>query len=68
MTGLFIRTTTEMITRCRWYILNFKRMARGETGKRGAPQSDDVLWEEKLYPPDELIPILQSCIDLNSAY
>jgi dynein heavy chain len=68
MTGLFVKITTEMITRCRWYILNFKRMARGETGKRGAPQSDDVLWQEDKYPPDELIPVLQSCIDLNQAY
>jgi len=46
MTGLFVKITTEMITRCRWYILNFKRMERGEIGKRGAPQSDDVLWAE----------------------
>jgi dynein heavy chain len=68
MTGLFVKITTEMITRCRWYILNFKRMERGETGKRGAPQSDDVLWKEDEYPPEDLIPVLQSCIDLNVAY
>jgi len=58
MTGLFVKITTEMITRCRYWILNFKRIARGDTGKRGAPQSDDVLWEEKNYPPDELIPVI----------
>ena len=52
MTGLFVKITTEMI------ILNIKRMARGETGKRGEPQSDDVLWQEDKYPPDELIPVL----------
>jgi dynein heavy chain len=68
MTGLFVKITTEMITRCRWYILNFKRMERGELGKRGAPQTDDVLWKEEDYPPEDLIPVLQSCIDLNQAY
>jgi dynein heavy chain len=43
MTGLFVKITTEMITRCRWYILNFKKMGQ-KVGKRGDPQSDDVLW------------------------
>jgi len=68
MTGLFVKITSEMITRCRYFILNFKRMSKGETGRKGAPASDDILWEEDKYPPDELIPVLQSCIDLNLAY
>jgi dynein heavy chain len=70
MTGLFVKITTEMITRCRWYILNFRKMAKGEinTMRKNQPESDDVLWNEELFPPDELIPVLQSCIDLNIAY
>jgi dynein heavy chain len=68
MTGLFVKITTEMITRCRWYILNFKRLERGEAAKRGAPQGDDVLWKEDVIPPQDLIPVLKSCIDLNVAY
>jgi dynein heavy chain len=57
-----------MITNCKFNILNFIRIRNGETGKKGAPQSDDVLWDDKLYPPEQLIPMLQSCIDLNAAY
>lgn len=57
-----------MITNCKYNILNFIRIRNGETGKKGAPQSDDVLWDDKLYPPEQLIPMLQSCIDLNAAY
>lgn len=70
MTGLFTKMTTEMITRCKWYILNFRKMARGELNskRKGQPESDDVLWNEELFPPEELIPVLQSCIDLNQAY
>jgi dynein heavy chain len=68
MTGLFVKITNQMITNCKFNILNFIRIRNGETGKKGAPQSDDVLWDDKLYPPEELIPMLQSCIDLNAAY
>ena len=68
MTGLFVKITNQMITNCKYNILNFIRIRNGESGKKGAPQSDDVLWDDKLYPPDQLIPMLQSCIDLNAAY
>ena len=30
--------------------------------------NDDVLWNHEEFPPEELIPILKSCLDLNSAY
>jgi dynein heavy chain len=57
-----------MINNCKFTILNFRRIRRGETDKKGQPTSDDVLWNHELYPPEELIPVLQSCIDLNAAY
>ena len=30
--------------------------------------SDDILWQHATFPPEELIPVLQQCIDLNNAY
>lgn len=68
MTGLFVKITNQMITNCKYNILNFMRFKRGDYSKKGSPQSDDVLWNDKAYPPEELIPMLQSCIDLNAAY
>jgi len=68
MTGLFVKITNQMINNCKFTILNFRRIRRGETDKKGQPTSDDVLWNHELYPPEELIPVLQSCIDLNAAY
>ena len=68
MTGLFAKITNQMITNCKFTILNFRRIKQGQTGKKGAPQSDDVLWNHDLYPCDELIEVLQSCIELNQAY
>ena len=57
-----------MITNCKYNILNFRRIRQGITTKKGAPASDDVLWDHELYPPEELIDMLQSCIELNQAY
>jgi dynein heavy chain len=52
-----------------WFtILNFRRIKLGVTGKKGQPTSDDVLWDHELYPCEELIEVLQSCIELNQAY
>ena len=69
MTSLFVKITNQMIKNCGYNILNFRRIRRGETGKKGQPQSDDVLWDyEDAYPPEELIPMLESCIELNKAY
>jgi dynein heavy chain len=68
MTGLFVKITNQMINNCKYNILNFRRIRRGETGKKGQPQNDDVLWDHEAYPPDELIEMLQSCIELNQAY
>jgi len=58
-----------MIKRCKYVILNFRVIK--ETKKGGKIDeiiSSDGLWEFKKYPPSELIPMLQSCIDLNLAY
>lgn len=68
MTGLFVKITNQMISQCKFYILNFRKLARGEPIKKGAMLSDDVLWDNEQFPPNELIPILQSCIDLKQAY
>ena len=68
MTGLFAKITNQMITNCKFNILNFRRIREGSSGKKGAPMNDDVLWDHDLYPPEELIVVLQSCIELNQAY
>jgi dynein heavy chain len=58
MTGLFVKITNQMISNCKYNILNFVRHNRGDYSKKGAPQFDEVLWEDKKYPPEELIPML----------
>lgn len=71
MTGLFIKITNQMITNCKYNILNYKKMR--ELNQPGAPirkviSDDSVLWNHDEYPPEELIPVLKSCLDLNQAY
>jgi dynein heavy chain len=80
MTGLFIRITNQMITNCRFNIINFRRIKQGlnpvgqltpaqiAQGKKAGPVDDTVLWDHELYPPDELISMLQQCLDLHEAY
>lgn len=76
MTGLFIKITTQMIQNCKTHILNFRKKKEGAapapTGKRAKAGDNTlngkVLWEADQYPPDELIPILKSCMDLNNTY
>jgi len=68
MTGLFIKITNQMISNCKYNILNFQKIRRGEPFKKDDNQSDDVLWKHQDYPPDQLIPVLQSCIELNQSY
>jgi len=68
MTGLFVKITNQMIKNCSFNILQFGKVRRGENPKKGAIPSDDVLWDHEQYPPEELIPVLQTCIDLNQAY
>jgi len=71
MTGLFIKITTQMIQNCKNYILHFKRakVPSASKPKRGGEQVDGrALWDDVKYPPDELIPVLKSCIDLNNTY
>ena len=55
MTGLFVKITNQMITNC------CKTILKNET-------SDDRLWDHEKFPPEELIPVLKSCIELNQAY
>lgn len=73
MTGLFIKITTQMIQQCKHYILNFRKTkvvaATGGKRARGGDQPDGKdLWDDVKYPPDELIPVLKSCIELNNTY
>ena len=55
MTELFKKITNQMIICCKNTILD------GET-------SDDKLWDHERFPPEQLIPVLRSCIDLNKSY
>jgi dynein heavy chain len=68
MTGLFSKITTSMIRSCKLTILNFKFTRKGIPVKKGNPPDDAVLWDTENYPPNELIPVMQSCIDLCAAY
>jgi dynein heavy chain len=68
MTGLFVKITQQMINNCKYNILYFRRLREGTatTGKKIT--SDEVLWNHDEYPPEELIPVLKSCLELNQAY
>ena len=68
MTGLFMKITNTMIKTCKRTILNLKYTRKGEKPRRGHVPNDEQLWEHSNYPPDELIPIMLSCLDLNKAY
>jgi dynein heavy chain len=69
MTNLFIKITNQMITRCKFMILNFRKIRAGEVIKKGQEfPSADILWDFNLFPPQELIPMLKSCVNLNNAY
>ena len=79
MTGLFLKITNQMIANCKYNIINFRRIKLGQTtlgsltgaqalGKKPTPIDDSILWDSLVYPPDELIPVLQSCLDLHEAY
>ena len=80
MTGLFIKITNQMITNCKYNIVNFRNLKLGEKpmGKMGslsdpkvevsATFDDKGLWDENKYPHDELIAVLKSCRDLKETY
>ena len=69
MTGLLAKITTSMIKTCRKTIMNLKFTRKGEVPTKGkAIPPDDQLWEHENYPPDDLIPVLEDCINLNEAY
>lgn len=69
MTGLFVKITNQMIANCKYNILNYKKMKDGNQPQtRKQILNDDVLWNHEEYPPEELIPVLKSCLDLNQAY
>ncbi len=60
-----------MINNCKFNILNYKKMR--ELNQPNAPirkviSDDNILWNHEEFPPEELIPILKSCLDLNFAY
>lgn len=71
MTELFVKITNQMIKNCKKNILNYKYMRdtnQQSTTARKIVNNDDVLWNSDEYPPEELIPVLKSCLDLNQAY
>jgi len=69
MTGLFAKITNQMITNCKFNILNFKKVQQGKlVSKKGAVSDDSSLWNHDEYPPEELIVVLRSCVELNQAY
>lgn len=80
MTGLFIKITNQMISNCKFNIINFRRIRMGlapvgqltaaqqAQGKKPVPVDDTVLWDHEQYPPDELIETLQQCLNLHEAY
>ena len=58
-----------MILNCKYNIINFRRIAKGETpvGTMNPPSGkkvtldDSKLWEDSEYPPDELIAVFKQC-------
>jgi len=68
MTGLFIKITNQMIRKCKDNILESKKLKPGEQRKKGAVLPEEGLWSSEDYPPEQLIPMLESCLELNAAY
>lgn len=54
MTNLFIKITNQMITNCKAAITQGKNV--------------DKLWDSDEFPPEKLIPVLNSCVSLHNAY
>ena len=54
MTNLFIKITNQMITNCKAAITQGKNV--------------DKLWDSEEFPPEKLIPVLNSCVSLHNAY
>lgn len=69
-----------MITNCKYNIVNFRNIKlglprKGKMGSLSDPKvevsstfDDGGLWNENLYPHDELIAVLKSCQDLKETY
>lgn len=68
MTGLFVKITNQMITNCKYNIVNFRLIKMGEKPPAKKHTDDSGLWDENKYPHDELIAMLQSCQDLKETY
>jgi len=80
MTGLFVKITNQMITNCKYNIVNFRNIKlglprKGKMGSLSDPKvevsstfEDNGLWDETKYPHDELIAVLKTCQDLKDAY
>ena len=64
------KITNQMIYNCKYNILNYQKIRDGiaPTNKKTAIMNHNVLWEHENFPPEELIPVLKSCLDLNAAY
>jgi len=80
MTGLFVKITNQMITNCKFNIVNFMNIklglpTKGKMGSLSDPKEqvsstfeDSGLWDENKYPHVELIAVLKSCQALKEAY
>lgn len=80
MTSLFVKITNQMITNCKYNIVNFRNIkqglrCKGSMGSLSDPKAqvsstfeDNGLWDENKYPHDELIAVLKSCQELKDAY
>jgi dynein heavy chain len=80
MTGLFVKITNQMILNCKYNIVNFRNIQQGLPTKgslgdfnnpsksKNIPIDDSSLWDDNLYPANELIAVLNSCINLKVAY
>lgn len=80
MTGLFVKITNQMITNCKYNIVNFRNIKlglprKGKMGSLSDPKvevsstfEDSGLWDEQKYPHNELIAVLKSCQDLKDGY
>lgn len=58
MTSLFVKITNQMIKRCKYMILNFRTLKKGEIKKGKESTNSEDLWKFDMYPPNELIPML----------
>jgi dynein heavy chain, axonemal len=81
MTGLFVKITNMMIHNCKYNIMNFMRIRRGDkpmgvmgglsskdARSKGVPLQDTDLWKEKEYPHAQLIEMFATVEELLKQY